>query len=85
MQLDIRTPIGLMFGLLGLILTIYGLLTGSDTAMYEHSLGININLWWGLVFVAFAATMLLLAFGAKKQEAPPAGEPTPPAPAGKAK
>ena len=77
MQLDIRTPIGLMFGLLGLILTIYGLVTVSDTAMYQHSLGININLWWGLVFLVFAACMLLLASGAKKKQVPP--------PAGKAK
>jgi hypothetical protein len=69
MQLDIRTPIGLMFGLLGLILTIYGLLTSSDTAMYQHSLGININLWWGLAFLVFAAVMLLLAFTGRK---PPA-------------
>lgn len=66
MNLDIRLPIGLMFGLLGLILTGYGLLTASDTAFYKRSLGININLWCGLLFVVFAACMLLLARRAKR-------------------
>ncbi len=61
MQLDIRLPIGLMFAVLGGILTIYGLVTGSNTAMYQKSLGININLWCGLLFLAFGAVMLLLA------------------------
>ena len=65
MQLDIRVPIGLMFGLLGIILTIYGLATASDTAMYQRSLGININLWCGLIFSVFAGTMLALAWRAK--------------------
>ncbi len=61
MQLDIRLPIGLMFGLLGLILSIYGLVTGSDAELYKRSLGININLWCGLIYLAFAGTMLVLA------------------------
>lgn len=57
MGLDIRTPIGLMFGIFGLLLTGYGLLTrGSD--LYQRSLGYNINLDWGLVLVAFGAVML---------------------------
>lgn len=61
MQLDIRVPIGLMFGLLGLILSIYGLVTGSDAELYKRSLGININLWCGLTYLAFAGVMLFLA------------------------
>lgn len=65
MQLDIRLPIGLMFGALGIILTIYGLITRADAAMYQRSLGININLWCGLIFAAFAAVMLVLAWRAK--------------------
>ena len=39
MGLDIRFPIGLMFTLLGALLAIYGLATGSDAAMYASSLG----------------------------------------------
>jgi hypothetical protein len=71
MQLDIRWPIGFMFGLLGLILTAFGLVTGSNSAMYERSLGVNINLWCGLIFVAFAAMMLILASRASKKPSPP--------------
>lgn len=58
MGLDIRTPIGLMFSVFGVILTIYGFL--SDRVIYGRSLGININLVWGLVLLAFGISMLLL-------------------------
>ena len=61
MHLDIRLPIGLMFSFLGVILTGYGLVTGSSASMYQKSLGININLWWGLLLLAFGAVMLVLA------------------------
>ena len=71
MQLDIRLPIGLMFSLLGAILTIYGLFTASDKKALEPSLGININLWWGLFILAFGVVMLLLArLGKKAQPSP---------------
>jgi hypothetical protein len=66
MTLDIRWPIGLMFTLIGLLLTIYGIATGSDSAMYSRSLGININLVWGLVLLAFGVLMLWLAFRARR-------------------
>jgi hypothetical protein len=58
MGLDIRTPIGLMFSVFGVILTIYGCL--SDRVIYGRSLGININLVWGLALLAFGISMLLL-------------------------
>jgi len=57
-MLDIRTPIGVMFTLLGGILTVYGLI--ADEEIYERSLGININLWWGIVMLVFGILMLLL-------------------------
>ena len=56
MRLDIRVPIGLMFGVLGAMLAAYGIFF-SDPAIYERSLGININVWWGLVLLAFGAGM----------------------------
>ncbi|HTL44332.1 MAG TPA: hypothetical protein VL262_08315 [Vicinamibacterales bacterium] len=59
MGLDIRVPIGLMFALLGVLLSGYGLV--SDRAIYAKSLGINVNLGWGLVLLAFGIVMLLLA------------------------
>jgi hypothetical protein len=58
MGLDIRLPIGMMFSLLGALLAIYGLCTGSDADMYKSSLGSNVNLWWGLVLFLFGAIML---------------------------
>ena len=64
MGLDIRLPIGMMFTLLGALLAIYGLATGSD-AIYQSSLGLNVNLWWGLVLFLFGAVMLGFALGSR--------------------
>jgi hypothetical protein len=61
MGLDIRLPIGMMFSLLGALLALYGLGTGSDSDMYKSSLDLNVNLWWGLVLFVFGATMLTFA------------------------
>jgi hypothetical protein len=59
MGLDIRLPIGLMFTILGGLLTCYGLF--SDREIYQkHSLGINVNLEWGLVVLAFGILMLIM-------------------------
>lgn len=59
MQLDLRLPMGLMFSAFGALLTGFGLV--SDAALYQRSLGINVNLWWGLVLLAFGLAMLALA------------------------
>ncbi len=67
MGLDLRWPIGLMFSLIGVLLTGYGAITGSQTDMYKCSLGININLYWGLVLLVFGLIMLLLAWRGKSQ------------------
>jgi hypothetical protein len=61
MGLDIRWPIGLMFTLIGVLLTSYGALRRSDSL----SLEININLVWGLVLLVFGALMLWLAWRGK--------------------
>ncbi len=66
MRLDIRYPIGGLFAIIGAILAIYGLV--SDPAIYERSLGININLWWGLVMFVFGAIMLIMAWRAGKKQ-----------------
>ena len=65
MNLDIRLPIGLMFTIIGVALAGFGLV--SDRALYERSLGINVNLWWGLVLLAFGASMLALATRAERK------------------
>jgi len=62
MKLDLRLPIGLMFTVFGVMLTGYGL--ASDQAIYDRSLGINVNLWWGLVVLAFGLVMLAFAIRA---------------------
>jgi hypothetical protein len=59
MGLDIRLPIGLMFTIVGLLLAGFGLL--GDKSIYQRSLGINVNLWWGLVMLAFGVFMLALS------------------------
>jgi hypothetical protein len=61
-QLDLRIPIGGMFTIFGIVLIVYGLV--SDPAIYQRSLGINVNLWWGLVLVVFGLVMLWLAYRA---------------------
>lgn len=65
MNLDLRLPIGFMFSLFGVMLVIYGIL--SDRAIYERSLGINVNLLWGAVLLGFGAAMLGLARGARRR------------------
>jgi hypothetical protein len=66
MNLDIRMPMGLMFGLFGLILVGWGLLTGNDP-MYQRSLGYNINLLWGAVLLIFGVVMIVFARLAMKK------------------
>ncbi len=58
MQFDVRTPIGALFAALGILLTAVGLI--NDKNIYEKSLGININLKWGLVMLAFGLLMITL-------------------------
>jgi hypothetical protein len=65
MNLDLRLPMGLMFSIFGALLTIYGLV--SDKAIYERSLGVNVNLQWGVVLLFFGAVMLLLALRSPKK------------------
>jgi hypothetical protein len=57
MGLDIRVPVGLLFAVLGGLLTAYGL--AGDRAIYRRSLDVNVNLWWGLVMLAFGVLMAL--------------------------
>lgn len=58
MALDIRIPIGAMFAIIGLLLAIYGLFTAGDAQVYEKSLSINVNLWWGAAMLIFGLVML---------------------------
>jgi formate hydrogenlyase subunit 3/multisubunit Na+/H+ antiporter MnhD subunit len=62
MGIDIRLPIGMLFSALGVILTVFGAL--GDKARYAQSLGIDVNLWWGIVLLAFG--IIMLALGRRK-------------------
>jgi hypothetical protein len=57
MGLDIRIPIGGLFSFFGVLLAIFGLL--SKKTIYAVSLGININLAWGVFLTIFGAAFLL--------------------------
>jgi hypothetical protein len=59
--MDIRMPMGLMFSIIGAVIAIFGVFTNGSEIYTDHSLGININLWWGLVMFAFGVFMLLLS------------------------
>jgi hypothetical protein len=39
----------------------------SDHAIYARSLGINVNLWWGLVLIVFGVGMLVFSLRATRQ------------------
>ena len=67
MGLDIRLPIGMLIITIGALLTIFGFL--SNPAIYAQSLGININLGWGLILFIFGLIMLYL--GARRKSTHP--------------
>ena len=59
-ELDVRVPIGLLFTLLGILLSGYGFLEpAAATAAFTK--GGQINMWWGLVMLVFGIFMLLIA------------------------
>jgi hypothetical protein len=69
MGVDIKLPIGLMFTIIGVILTLHGFLTTTNTELYKKSLGINLNLWVGLSMLVFGIFMLALSKKLKRPQA----------------
>ncbi len=67
MNLDIKIPIGLLFTIMGILLTIFGLTTLGETELYSRSLNININLWTGIAMVLIGVFMLSTAKYRKAQ------------------
>ena len=63
--MDLRLPIGIIFTLYGFILIGYGIFTRSS-AIYEKSLGINVNIWWGCLLLVFGLVMYFFAKRSKK-------------------
>jgi hypothetical protein len=68
MSFDVRTPIGVLFLLMGGLVAGYGLIAQPIRA------GINIDLVWGVVMAAFGAVLVLLAILARRGELPPPRE-----------
>lgn len=68
MGLDIRYPIGMMFTLIGGLMVIVGIITGSKSEVYARSLGININLIWGVLLLAFGLAMYFAARAGSKKD-----------------
>ena len=56
MTLDVRTPTGILFLIIGGLLAGFGVIGGSE--IYQRSLGINVNLYWGIAMAMFGAAML---------------------------
>jgi len=65
-MVDIRIPIGLMFTILGIIISVFGFTTMSDVELYQRSLGINVNIVMGLLMLVFGLIMLYFARRKKK-------------------
>ena len=70
MGLDIRIPLGLIFLLIGGLMSVYGLITRNSAVIYEKSMGINLNLTWGLIMFVFGLIMFLVGRRQKWQDDP---------------
>lgn len=69
MGLDIRIPLGLIFLILGGIMTVFGIVT-RHSVIYQRSLDVNLNLGWGLILFIFGLTMYLVGRRQKWQDDP---------------
>jgi sulfite exporter TauE/SafE len=65
-MVDIRIPIGLMFTIVGIIISVFGFVTMSNAEMYHKSLGINVNIIMGIMMLVFGLIMLFFAWKKKK-------------------
>lgn len=65
--LDLKLPIGWLLSGYGVLLTVYGLVTKKE--MYAISLGINLNLIWGILMLAIGGGFLLAAFLKRNKKA----------------
>ena len=63
--LDLKLPIGWLLSAYGVLLTAYGLLTKKE--MYAISLGLNLNLAWGILMIVIGGGFLLTAFLKRKK------------------
>ena len=69
MGLDIRIPLGLIFLITGGIMALFGAFTRSSE-IYARSMGININLIWGVIMFVFGLIMFVVGKRQKWQDDP---------------
>lgn len=69
MGLDIRIPLGLIFMITGGMMTVWGIVT-RHSDIYARSMGVNMNLWWGLVMLIFGVIMFVVGRRQKWQDDP---------------
>lgn len=65
MDLDLRLPMGMMLSMIGAVLFAFGLATRTHPEYYVRSLGINADLWWGIVVLVFG--LVVVALGRRGQ------------------
>lgn len=51
---------GMMFSMMGTVLLALGITTRNKPEFYTRSLGIDANLWWGLVLLCFGLVVMTL-------------------------
>lgn len=69
MGLDIRIPLGLIFMITGGLMTVWGIVT-RHSDIYDRSMGVNMNLWWGLIMLIFGIVMFVVGRRQKWQDDP---------------
>lgn len=69
MGLDIRIPLGLIFLIIGGIMTVFGFIT-RGTGIYAKSLDVNLNLIWGSIMLVFGLVMFVVGRRQKWQDDP---------------
>jgi uncharacterized membrane protein HdeD (DUF308 family) len=75
MNLDLRVPMGLMFTIIGALMSIFGAFT-RGSAIYQRSAGVNINLIWGIAMLAFGIAMFTVGRRRDKGHASKPGQRT---------
>jgi hypothetical protein len=66
MRFDLRLPLGVLFLIFGVILLVQGFI--APDAVNVKSLGLNMNVRWGLVQILFGAIALTLALRARRKQ-----------------
>jgi hypothetical protein len=65
-EIDIRWPIGLLFTVIGLLVSAYGAFHGDQST--PRPLGFNLNFWWGILMFLFGVGMSWGAYRAGRKQ-----------------